>query len=134
MFSVRMLGVRRADGAEAYRSGVERFTDPDPEAVTVPAAALVLASGAAVALGVAPRMASATLGAEVLLPLVGVLGWGLVVWSALLGGGSAVHLLLSVRSRRPVLLREIALTLAALALVAAVVAANPVGGGSGAAG
>ncbi|MWV59377.1 hypothetical protein [Rathayibacter sp. VKM Ac-2754] len=93
----------------------------EPEAVVVPVAALVLASGAAVALGAAPLIA----GVEPLFALTWLIGWTLVVWSAVLGGGCAVRLVLCARSRSPVLPLEVAITVAALALVVAVVAVHP---------
>lgn len=119
-----------AGGAASYGWRVERFADPDPDAVTVPVAALVLACGAAVALGVGPRVASVAGGTEALLALIVLAGWGLVVWAAVLGGGCVVRLLLSVRSRRPVPRSEIVITVAALVLLAAVVDANALQSGT----
>lgn len=103
----------------------------EPEAVVVPAAALVLASGSAVALCAAARLAAS---AELLFPLLWLVGWALLVWAALLGGGHAVLLGVRARSRQPVLRREIVLTASALLLVVAVVAVNPLFGSGGAAG
>lgn len=103
----------------------------EPEAVAVPTAALVLASGAAVALCAAARLAAH---AEVLVPLLRLAGWALLVWAGLLGGGYAVLLGLRLRSRERVLRREVVLTASALLLVVAVVTVNPlVGSGAGAA-
>lgn len=94
------------------------------ESVVIPVASLVLACGAAVALGVAPRIADV----ELLFSLARLIGWLLVVWSAVLGGGCAVRLLVCAWTREPVPHLEVVVTAAALVLVAAVVAVHPLGG------
>ncbi|KQQ06021.1 MULTISPECIES: hypothetical protein [unclassified Rathayibacter] len=109
---------------------VEREQAAEHGTVAVPVAALVLACGSAVALGVAPRIVDA----ELLFSLAWLIGWMLVVWSAALGGGCAVRLLRCAWTREPVLRLEITITAAALVLVAAVVAVHPLAGsGSGSA-
>ena len=103
------------------------------ESTAVPVAALILGCGAAVSLCVSSRISGGPTSADPLVSLLWLIGWALVVWAALVALGYAVHLVLRAREgRHPVLLPEVVLTTAALLLVGAGVAANPLlGSGSG---
>ncbi|MET4637188.1 hypothetical protein [Mycetocola sp. 2940] len=100
--------------------------------LAIPGAALALAVGAAASFGIGDVVGFLSDAAEDLFIATWLLGWVLLAWSAMLGGGSAVLLVQRGLSRRPVSLRETALVAASLVLVVLVVASHPLwGSGSG---
>lgn len=104
-------------------------------AVAVPVSALALAAGAAASFGVGDASGFLSDAAEDVFVITWLLGWVLLVWAAIVGGGYAVVLSLRLLSRRPVSPVEAALAAASLVLVAVVLATHPLwGSGSAAAG
>ena len=95
------------------------------ETVALPAAALAFAAAAALSFGLGDALETVS---DVAFALSWILGWALLVWSALLGV-LAVALL---ASRRPLSLAGLGVSVAAVALIAVVAATHPiVGSGSG---
>jgi hypothetical protein len=100
--------------------------------VAVPVTALALAAGAAVSFGVGDAVGFLSDAAEDMFVLTWLLGWVLVAWAAILGGGYAVSLGVRRRSRRPVSRSDVALVAASFALTGAVLVTHPLWGlGSG---
>ena len=103
--------------------------------VTVPASALALAVGAAASFAIGDAVGIFTRAAEDVSVLTWLMGWVLLGWAAIIGGGYAVVLCLRSLSRRPVSLVQVTLAASALALIAVVLATHPLWGtGSGVSG
>ena len=96
--------------------------------VAVPVSALVLAAGAAVSLGVCRAVGFLSDAAEGVFVVTWLLGWVLLAWAAIVGGGYAVLLGRRWLSRRPVSRSEAALVAASLALIVVVLATHPLWG------
>lgn len=109
---------------------------PQPHApVAVPVSAMALAVGAAACFGVGDMVGFLSDAAEDVFIISWLLGWVLLSWAVIVGGGYAVHLGLRWRSKQPVYRREAALLAVALTLIAVVAATHPLwGSGSGAGG
>ena len=98
--------------------------------VALPIAAIVLASGAAIFLGLSNVLATVGEQAEMLLTGSWLLGWALLVWSAIIGGASVVVIVRRAIGRRSVSRSEIGLVALACALAVVVVFAHPLWGSS----
>ena len=96
--------------------------------VAVPVFALALAGGAAASFGVGGAVGSFSDTTEDVFVAAWLLGWVLLVWAAIVGGGYALLLGMRLLSRRPVARSQAALVAAALALIAVVSAMNPLWG------
>ena len=96
--------------------------------VPVPVFALALAAGAAACFGVADAVGFHSQAAEDVFVVSWLMGWVLLVWSAIVGGGYAVLLARRVLSRRAVSRAEVALVASSLALIAMVLATYPLWG------
>ena len=104
------------------------------DSVALPIAAIVLASGAALFLGLSSALTTMGENAEMLSTGSWLLGWALLVWSAVLGGASVVVIVRRAIGRRTVSRSEIGLVTLACALAVVVVSAHPLwGSGAGAA-
>ena len=99
-----------------------------PATVAVPVSALMLAAGAAASFGVGDVFGFVSDASEDVLVATWLLGWVLLVWAAIVGGGYAVLLGWRLLSRRPVCHLEAALAAASLVLIAVVLATHPLGG------
>lgn len=100
--------------------------------VAAPVSALALATGAAVCFGVADAIGFLSDATEDAFVALWLLGWVLLTWSGVVGGGYAVLLFLRWVSRRAVALMDAALVTASLALTVSVMATHPLWGtGSG---
>lgn len=103
--------------------------------LTLPGTALVLATAAAASFGVGDAVGFLSDAAEDVFIATRVLGWVLLVWATLIGGGSAVMLGIRWFSRQPVPLVESALVALSLAVITLVMVTHPLwGSGSGAGG
>ena len=102
--------------------------------VTVPFSALALAVGAAAFFGVGGGLGTMSGLAEDLFVFTWLMGWVLLVWAAVIGGGCAVRLGLRSLSRRPVSVLEVALVASTLALIAVLLATHPLWGSGSAVG
>ncbi|MFT4471661.1 hypothetical protein ACMX2H_17305 [Arthrobacter sulfonylureivorans] len=100
----------------------------------VPVFALALAAGAAVCFGVGDAVGFHSQAAEEVFVASWLMGWVLLAWSAIVGGGYAVLLARRVLSRRAVSGAEVVLVAASLALIAMVLATYPLWGTGSAAG
>ena len=96
--------------------------------VAVPVSALALAAGAAASFGIGDAVGFLSDATEDVFVVTWLLGWVLLAWAAIVGGGYAVLLGLRWRSRRPVSRPEAALVAASLALIAVVLATHPLWG------
>ena len=96
--------------------------------VAVPVSALALAAGAAASFGVGDAVGFLSRGAEDVFVVTWLLGWALLGWAAIVGGGYAVLLGLRWRSRRPVSRLETSLAAASLTVIALVTATHPLWG------
>lgn len=94
----------------------------------VPMAAFTLAVGAAVLLGASQTVGFLSDAAEDLFIVTWILGWLMLAWAAILGGGYALLVVHRWRSRQTVTGLEAVLTAAALALVAVVLVSHPLWG------
>lgn len=100
----------------------------------VPIAALALAVSAAASFGIGDAVGFLTDAAEGVFLVTWLLGWVLLAWAAIIGGGYAVLLGRRLVSRRPVSRMEGVLVAASLALTAWVLATHPLWGAGSAAG
>ena len=100
------------------------------DSVALPIAAIVLASGAALFLGLSSALNTMGENAEMLSTGSWLLGWALLVWSAVLGGASVVVIVRRAIGRRTVSRSEIGLVTLACALAVVVVFAHPLWGSS----
>ncbi|WP_146070015.1 hypothetical protein [Cryobacterium sp. Y29] len=96
--------------------------------VAVPISALALAVGAAASFGIGDAVGILSDAAEGVSVFAWLMGWVLLAWAVLVGGGYAVLLGLRSRSRRPVSRVHVALTACALALIAVVLVTHPLWG------
>ncbi|MET0713352.1 MAG: hypothetical protein ABWY57_00440 [Mycetocola sp.] len=94
----------------------------------VPVFALGLAAGAAALFGVAEAVGFLSDTAESVFVLTWLLGWVLLVWSAVVAGVYAAVLARRSLSRRPVYGSEVALTVAAVSFIVLVAAIHPLWG------
>jgi hypothetical protein len=94
----------------------------------IPVSALALAGGAAAFFGVGDAVGFLSDAAEDLFVVAWLLGWVLLAWAVILGGGYAVLLGLRWLSRRPVSRSEAALVAASLGLTAVVLVTHPLWG------
>jgi hypothetical protein len=100
--------------------------------VAVPLTSLVLAGGAAISFAAGDAIGFLSDTAEDVFTVTWVLGWVLIGWAGILGGGYAVLLIGRSLARRPVSRREAVLAGTCLALIAIVIAVHPLwGAGSG---
>ncbi|WP_166878691.1 hypothetical protein [Salinibacterium sp. ZJ450] len=96
--------------------------------VAVPVSAIALATGAAVSFAVGDAVGFLSDAAEGVFVVTWLLGWVLLAWAAIIGGGYAVLLGLRRLSRRPVSRSEAVLVAVSLALIAVVMATHPLWG------
>ena len=96
--------------------------------VAVPVSALVLAVGAAASFGIDDAVGILSGAAENVSVLTWLMGWVLLTWAVIIGGGYAVLLGLRSFSRRSVSLAQVVLVVSSLALIAVVMVANPLWG------
>jgi hypothetical protein len=100
--------------------------------VTAPLTALALAAGAAVLFAVGNAVGFHSEAAEDVFIFTWLLGWVLLAWASIVGGGFAVVLGWRALSRRQVFGSEVTFAVAALALITLVVVSHPLWGtGSG---
>ncbi|MET0932109.1 MAG: hypothetical protein ABWX56_00230 [Mycetocola sp.] len=102
--------------------------------VAAPVSALALAVGAAVCLGVGDAIGFVSATAEDVFVATWLLGWVLLAWAAIVGGGYAVLLGYRWFSHRHVASVEAALVATSLALTAVVMATHPLWGAGSALG
>ncbi|TFD63193.1 hypothetical protein E3T39_00330 [Cryobacterium suzukii] len=96
--------------------------------VAVPVSALALAVGAAAAFGIGDAVGTFSGAGEGMFVLTWLMGWVLLTWAVVIGGGYAVLLGLRSLSRRPVSVVQVALVACALSLIAVVLATHPLWG------
>ncbi|MET1154625.1 hypothetical protein [Arthrobacter sp.] len=101
--------------------------EPSPTMV-VPVCSLVLSAGAAASLGAGDAVGFLSDAAEDIFVIAWLLGWVLLVWAAILGGGYAVLLSLRGPSRRPVSRMEAVLGATSLGITAVVLVTHPLWG------
>ena len=88
--------------------------------MAAPDSALALVVGAAASFGIGDAVGLLSGAAEDVFVVTWLMGWVLLAWAVIFGGGYAVLLGLRSLSRRPVSLLEVALDASSLALIAAV--------------
>lgn len=101
---------------------------PTRPTVALPLSALALAAGSAACFGAGNAVGFLGDTAEDIFVVTWLLGWVLLVWAVIVGGGYAVMLGHRSLSRRPVTRSEAALATASLALIAVVLATHPLWG------
>jgi len=112
-----------------YWGYIRRMERLQPRAaLAIPFSAFALAVGAAASFGIGDAAGFLSGTAESVFIVTWLMGWVLLAWAAIIGGGHAVLLGLRSLSRRPVSLVEVALSASSLALIAVVVATHPLWG------
>lgn len=96
--------------------------------VAMPISAMAMAAGAAACFAVGDAVGFLTDATEDVFIVSWLLGWVLLSWAAIVGGGYAVHLGFRLRARQRVYRQETALVAVTLLLIAVVAATHPLWG------